>query len=197
MGYSGDKAAATAATLNAPSGLAFDSAGNLYIADTGNNVIRKITGGNITTVAGQAGQGGGYGGDGGAATSANLNGPTAVAVDSAGNLYIADTGNNLIRRVDTTTSIITSVRRRTGSTDKRLFASQRPVVRRVGRAVHWRFRPQFRIAKFVAPTLSLFAGNQTAGFSGDGGPALRAQLNKPVGVDHGCRGQHLYRRHEQ
>ena len=81
LGYSGDGAAATAATLNAPSGLAFDSAGNLYIADTGNSVIRKITGATITTrrrpMRGRA-----YGGDGGAATSANLNGPTAVALDA-------------------------------------------------------------------------------------------------------------------
>src|SRR5450759_3898071 len=81
VGFSGDNAAATSATLNSPSGLGFDSAGNLYIADTGNNVIRKITGTTITTIAGSPGQGGGYGGDLGPATSANLNGPTAIAFD--------------------------------------------------------------------------------------------------------------------
>ena len=75
--------------MNAPSGLAFDSKGNLYIADTGNNVIRKITGPTITTVAGDNGQSAGYGGDLGVATSAILNGPTAVVLDAAGNLYIA------------------------------------------------------------------------------------------------------------
>ena len=64
-------------------------------------MIRKITGTTITTVAGDNGAGPGYGGDGGAATSANFNGPTAVVLDAAGNLYIADTGNSLVRKVDT------------------------------------------------------------------------------------------------
>ena len=84
LGYSGDKGAATSATFSSPSGLAFDSSDNLYIADTSNNVIRKITGTTITTVAGDNGPGPGYGGDGGAATSANLSGPTAVASGCAG-----------------------------------------------------------------------------------------------------------------
>src|ERR1035441_4626777 len=108
-GYTGDKAAATAATLSSPGGLAFDSSGNLYIADTGNNVIRKISGGTITTVVGVQGQGPAYGGDLGPATSANLNTPTAIAFDSAGNYYIADNGNNLIRKVDTSGIITTYV----------------------------------------------------------------------------------------
>ena len=75
--------------MNGPIGVAVDSAGNLYIADTGNNRIRKVSNGVITTVAGNGTPG--FSGDNGPATSAQLNDPYGVAVDSAGNLYIADT----------------------------------------------------------------------------------------------------------
>ena len=91
-------ASATAATLNTPVGLAVDKSGNLYIADQGNNVVRKVSaGGTITTFAGKGTQG--YSGNGGPATSAQLNGPQGVAVDSSGNVYIADTLNSVIREV--------------------------------------------------------------------------------------------------
>jgi uncharacterized protein (TIGR03437 family) len=179
LGYSGDGAAATAATLNAPSGLAFDSKDNLYIADTGNNVIRKISGANITTVAGIQSQGGAYGGDNGAATSANLNGPTAVVVDAAGNLYIADTNNNLIRKVDTN-GIITSYIGAQATSGK--VANPNGLWFDASGALYIGDSGHQSVGKYVAPTYSLLAGNQTAGFSGDGGQAARAQLNKPVGV---------------
>jgi uncharacterized protein (TIGR03437 family) len=179
-GYSGDKAAATSATLNSPGGLAFDSAGNLYIADTGNNVIRKIAGTTITTVAGIQGQGGFYGGDLGPATSANLNGPTAIAFDAAGNYYIADNGSSLVRKVDIKTGIITSYLG-SGATDKRLDHPNGLWFDASG-ALYIADSNNQRVAKYVAPTLSNFAGNLTAGFKGDGGPAIGAQLNKPVGV---------------
>ena len=100
-GYSGDGGMATNATLNSPCSVAVDAAGNLYIADGGNNDIRKVdTGGIITTVAGNYGLGGSYSGDGGAATNAALACPNDVMADSAGNLYIADSGNSVIRKVD-------------------------------------------------------------------------------------------------
>jgi trimeric autotransporter adhesin len=93
-GFSGDNGPATSAQLNQPHGVALDSAGNLYIADTANARVRKVSDGVITTVAG----GGTSGlGDGGPATSASLNGPGGVAVDSAGNLYITD--GDRIRKV--------------------------------------------------------------------------------------------------
>ncbi len=95
QGFSGDNGPATSAQLYIPGGVAVDSAGNLYIADTYNNRIRKVSNGVITTVAGNGTVG--FGGDNGPATSAQLNTPVAVAVDSAGNLYIADTNNNRIR----------------------------------------------------------------------------------------------------
>ena len=99
-GYSGDGGAATNASLNYPSGVALDGAGNLFIADTGDQVIRKVgTNGMIMTVAGTNSLGAGYAGDGGAATLASLNLPWGVVVDGAGNFYIADAGNNVIREV--------------------------------------------------------------------------------------------------
>ena len=97
-GYGGDGGPATSAQLSTPSGLAVDTVGNLYIADTYNSRIRKVTpDGIITTVAGDGTYG--SGGDGGPPTSANLGYPRAVALDTAGNLYIADTGNHRIRKV--------------------------------------------------------------------------------------------------
>jgi sugar lactone lactonase YvrE len=92
-GFSGDGGLATSAKLNFPEGVAVDSAGNLYIAD--NNRIRKVSNGVITTVAGDGTEG--FSGDGGLATSAELNGPTGVAVDSGGSVYFADFNNNRIR----------------------------------------------------------------------------------------------------
>jgi sugar lactone lactonase YvrE len=106
-GSSGDGGAATNASLAAPSSIAFDRLGNLFIADTGNNRISKVdTKGVITSVAG--GSTNGFFGDGGLATNAILNSPQGVALDGFGNLFIADSGNNRIRKVDLN-SIITTV----------------------------------------------------------------------------------------
>jgi sugar lactone lactonase YvrE len=97
-GFGGDGGSATEARLASPGGLAVDSAGNLFIADTGNNRIREVTtSGIIRTVAGTGVAG--FAGDGGPGVSAVLSGPKAVAVDIAGNLYIADTNNMRIRKV--------------------------------------------------------------------------------------------------
>ncbi|MCL2395854.1 MAG: hypothetical protein FWC87_14370, partial [Acidimicrobiaceae bacterium] len=116
-GYKGDGHQAKGAELDSPIGVAVDSAGNVYIADAGNNVIRRVDAGNgdITTVAGdfaadQANDGiGGYSGDGGPATSAQLHSPEGVALDSAGDLFIADTANNAIREVTPAGTISTVV----------------------------------------------------------------------------------------
>src|SRR6202142_4072942 len=96
-GYTGDGSTATLAELNYPYGVALDSSGTLFIADTGNSAIRRVASGNITTVAGTTTSG--YTGDGGAATSATLQNPQGVAVDASGDLFIADTGNDVIREV--------------------------------------------------------------------------------------------------
>ena len=110
-GYSGDDSAATSAQLNAPTTIATDAAGDLFIADSGNNVVREVnhSTGVITTVAGNFALGSGYSGDGSAATSAQLNDPTGVAVDAAGDLFIADSGNNVVREVNHSTGVITTV----------------------------------------------------------------------------------------
>ncbi len=98
QGFSGDGGPATSAALNAPSGVAVDAAGNLFIADAGNNLIRKVTpDGTISTVAGNRTSS--SGGDGGPATSAGISSPPGVIVDNAGNLFIADFGNNKIRKL--------------------------------------------------------------------------------------------------
>ena len=96
-GYSGDGGPATSAQLDGPYGVAVDSSGSIYIADAGNHRIRKVASGDYTTVAGNGT--GGFSGDGIPAATAELNNPVAVAVDSSGSLFIADSYNQRIRKV--------------------------------------------------------------------------------------------------
>jgi len=97
-GFSGDGGLATAASLSSPRGVAADSNGDVYIADTGNNRIRQITpDGIIRTIAGQGGPG--FSGDGGPSVSAGLNAPAGLVLDGSGDLYLADSGNNRVRRL--------------------------------------------------------------------------------------------------
>lgn len=107
LGFSGDGGLASAANLNFPTGLALDAHGNLYVSDANNNRVRKIDGlGVITTVAGNGDAA--FKGDGGQATVASLSAPAGLVLDGAGNLYIADQGNDRVRRVDTK-GVITTV----------------------------------------------------------------------------------------
>ena len=124
-GFSGDGGAAMAAQLFFPADVAADGAGNLYIADGGNNRIRKVdSAGRISTVAGDGGIG--YGGDGGAATAARLYFPRGVALDGAGNLYIADTENDRIRRLTPPAMPTPSI-----SAGGVVLATQTPLVSRI------------------------------------------------------------------
>ena len=134
QGFSGDSGSAIAAQLDSPQGLAIDANQNLYIADTHNHRIRKLnlTTGIITTVAGSSTPG--FDGDNGPATTAHLNLPTAITLDSANNLYLADTQNHRVRKV-ASTGIITTI-----------------------------------------------AGNGPQGFSGDNGPATVASIDSPNGL---------------
>jgi len=129
-GYGGDGGQATAAKLNQAAAVALDAAGNLYISDYANNVIRKVnTEGIISTIAGTGVPG--YSGNGGQATDARLYHTAGVAVDNSGNVYIADSWNNVVRVVN------------------------------------------------ASGIISAFAGNDTAGYSGDGGQATAAELDDP------------------
>ena len=191
-GFGGNGAPATRSDLNGPNQIALDGSGNLYIADSGNNVIRRVDkiSGTISTVAGN-GQNG-FAGDGGPATSAQINNPVGVAIDAAGNLYIADSGNARIRRVDAATNVITTAagNGQIGSGGDGGPATSAQLGRPQGVAIDAAGNLYFaddeyavirRVDK-IAGTISTVAGNHSNGFSGDGGPATSAQINDPVGV---------------
>ncbi|HXN22335.1 MAG TPA: hypothetical protein VOA41_06285 [Candidatus Dormibacteraeota bacterium] len=189
--FSGDGVPATAASLNYPTGVVVDTARNLYIADFRNHRIRRVDAatGIITTVAGNGAQS--FSGDGGPATSASLNGPQGVAVDGSGNLYIADTDNYRIRRVDMATRIITTVAGggidgdRCGdggpATDAKLYL---PTVVGLDTSGNLSIADTDanRICRVEATTgiITAVAGNGTPGFSGDGGPATNASLSLAI-----------------
>jgi sugar lactone lactonase YvrE len=109
QGFTGDDGSATTAELDSPAGLAMDTAGNLYIADSHNHRVRRVAAasGIITTIAGNGVAG--FSGDGAAATTARLDLPTALCIDVAGNLYVADTDNHRVRRIAAGTGLITTV----------------------------------------------------------------------------------------
>ena len=177
--YAGDGASATSAQLNNPNAVAVDSSGNLYIADTQNHIIRKVSGGTITLFAGTPTIQG-YAGDNGLAVGAALASPSGVAVDAAGNVYISDTGNNLIRRVDKTTGNITAVVGSKG-TAVTLKNPTGIAVDSAG-AIYIADTGDHRVVKWANNKLTTIAGTGTNGFSGDGGPATKATLQNPYGV---------------
>ncbi|HXP83898.1 MAG TPA: hypothetical protein VN841_04225 [Bryobacteraceae bacterium] len=175
-GYTGDGTTAATAQLNGPGGVAVDAAGNVYIADTGNTVIRMVSGGNISTVAGNYTLGPGYSGDGTAPTNAQLAFPTGVAVDSSGNLYIADQGNNVIRVVSS--GMILTV----GGGNFKLNHPASVAVDAAGN-LFIADTDNSRIVEYsVKGVWSVVAGNGNPGFSGDQGPATKAELSLPRSV---------------
>ena len=198
QGSSGDGGAATSAELNNPFGLAVDSEGNIFIADKRGFAIRKVTKStsNIDTVAGILGQAGSTG-DGNAATSAKLNEPNGVAVDSSGNIYIADTNNHVIRKVTKSTGIITTVAGtigQPGSTGDDGPATSAKIDTPFGVAVDAVgniFIPDFNnhaVRKVTESNgiISTVAGTiGVPGLTGDGGAATSATLTNPqrVAVD--------------
>ena len=188
-GFSGDNGPATSAQLNYPNGVAVDSVGNLYIADTANNRVRKVSNGLITTIAG----GGSSLGDNGPAAMAQLNSPNGVAVDASGNLYIADTLNYRIRKV-ANGNITTVAGTGTQGFVNAFFgiavpATSASLTYPTGVAVdsmgnlYIADPKEYLILKVSSNgILTNVAGHQVYGTSGDNGPAIYATLGFPFGV---------------
>jgi sugar lactone lactonase YvrE len=193
-GYSGDGGQATAAEIHLylPNGICSDTSGNIYFVDSYNSCVRKVTvaTGIITTIAGNGSYG--YSGNGGPATAAEFEYPCGVALDTAENVYIADEYNHVIRKVTVATGIITAI---AGNSIQGYFGDG-------GQATAAEFDYpdglgldasgniyiadyfNHRIRKVTVATgiITTFAGNGTANYSGDGGPATAAEINYPTGV---------------
>lgn len=195
QGYAGDNGFALDASFFAPQDVAVASNGDVYLADTQNHVIRKITAttGIVTTVAGLGPDGAGYSGDGGAATDAALNYPTGVTMDTNGNIFIAEFANSVVRRVDVHTGIISTVcgkaniRSYTGdggpadmatlwSPNKLSFdAEGNLLIADSGNSV-------IRKIDMATGIITTVAGSGKVGYAGDTGDAIAATLNSPVCV---------------
>ncbi len=189
LGTSGDNGPATAATLNLPFGVAYDKAGNLYVADLEASEVRKVApNGTITAFAGTGTAG--FSGDGGPATSAALARPNGLAVDGAGNVYIADYDNNRIRKVTPAGTISTfagtgvagSLGDGLAATLAQLHAPSGLVFDGAGRLLIADYLNNKVRRVGTDGTISTVAGTGAAGFTGDGGAATAAQLNLPVSV---------------
>ena len=191
-GYAGDGGGATSAKLRNPEGVFVDASGDLYVADTDNHVIRKVSAatGVISTVAGNGSPG--SAGDGGAATAARLSFPQAVWVHTNGDLYIADTGNHKIRKVSAATGIMTTVAGDGspgssgdgGPATTARLNSPRGILVAPNGDLYIGDRSNNKIRKVSGATgnISTYAGTGTAGYSGDGGAATAARLRSPEGV---------------
>ncbi len=199
-GRGGDGGAAVRGQIGEPSGLAVDDAGNVYVAQAAQHVIRRIdTAGIISTFAGDGTAG--YTGDGGRATEARLNFPRGLVVGSDGGLYVADASNNAIRRIDLASGVIDTVvspSRSLRETTHPQHTTQGYVLRPHGLAFgpdralyvsgcgggacgglggHW-----IRRIDLDAGTIGTYAGTGTSGFSGDGGDRMSAQFAEPYGI---------------
>jgi uncharacterized protein (TIGR03437 family) len=183
--FSGDNGPATSAQLSNPQGVAVDSAGNVYIADSGNYRVRKASNGVITTVAGNGTRNPptpGFSGSNGLAASAQLNWPSAVAVDSAGNLYIADSPSGILGV--SSSGLIYMVSNGVIATVAGGAALNSPTGIAVDSAGNLYIADTLnnRILEVSNGVIATVAGNGTQGFGGDQGPATSAQLARPRGV---------------
>jgi len=189
-GYSGDGGQATLADLNNPVNMAKDVQGNLYIADFGNNVIRKVnTAGIINTIVGNGIAG--YSGDGGPATSAQIHDPFCVAIDMIGNIYIADTYNAVVRKVNTLGMISTIAGTGlsygySGDGGQATLAKFNQIEGLTTDAMGNIYVSDYgnnRVRKVnTNGIINTIVGTGVAGYSGDGGTASFAELNVPVEI---------------
>jgi hypothetical protein len=188
-GFSGDGGSATLAQFSGPQTVAMDASGNHYVADYWNNRIRKITAaGIISTFAGTGVAG--NSGDGGLATAAQLNFPTAVALDASGNVYVSDAFSNKIRKINNagiiTTIAGTGVSGFSGDGGPATGAQISPmgVSVDISGNIYFGDGGSYRVRKInTSGIISTIAGTGTFGYSGDGGPATNAQLYAPGRVD--------------
>ncbi len=171
------------AKFNLPSDVALDTNGNLYVADTGNHKIRKITpAGTVSTLAGT----GSPGSQDGTGTSASFNSPSGLALDPAGNIYIADTGNNLIRKVSPL-GIVTTIAGSgvpgfaDGPHDTAKFNQPADVAVDLTGAIYVADNGNCRVRKIVGENVSTVAGTGAVG--SDDGTALEATFNYPTGIE--------------
>ena len=193
-GFSGDGSPAISAQLDLPTALALDAAANLYFADTGNHRIRKIAAGLISTVAGNGVQA--LAGDNGPATAASIDSPSGLALDSAGNLYLADTHNGRIRVVSAATGLIATVAGTAtpsgglpiftgdgGPATAATLALPRGLILDAAGNLYLADSANHRIRRIsAAGTIATVAGQGTETFAGDNAPAVAASLDSPRSV---------------
>jgi hypothetical protein len=187
-GYNGDGGSATSAELYNPYGVATDKNNNVYITDYAEHVVRKVSGGIITTIAGIGGLAG-YSGDGGPATSALLYGPTAVAVDPTGNVFIADTNNCRVREINVATGTINTV---AGTGNCSFTGDGLAIANGIGYPQGLAVDANDNLfvgdynnrVRWVSPNgiMTTIAGTGAAGYSGDGGLATSAVMYEPTGI---------------
>ena len=191
--YQHDGIPATQAPIFLPSGLAVDAAGDLFLCDTSNNRVRRVDAatGLISTVAGNGSPG--AAGDGSQATLAELNNPSGLAIDGAGDLYIGDTGNNVVRRVDAVSGIITAFAGVMGSTGysgdggaaaSALLSAPRGLALMPGGdlVITDSANNAVRLVNILTKQIQTVAGTGIAGYNADGIAATAAELNDPYGV---------------
>jgi sugar lactone lactonase YvrE len=194
----GNGGPATSASICVPTGVAVDSSGNLYISDTGHNQVRVVnSAGIINALAGNGGWG--SRGDGGPATSAKLAAPTGVTVDSVHDVFIADTGNSKVRVVNAAGIIGTFAGTGSygyggdnGPASSAMLAAPTGVGIDPSGNIYISDTGNNRIRQVnTSNIISTYAGTGTAGYSGDGGPATKAQINSPTGAV-AADGTHVY-----
>ncbi len=191
-GFSGDGGPAAAARLNQPHEIRFDRDGNLHFTDMKNHSIRRVdrVTGRISTIAGNGSPG--YSGDGGAASGATLRQPHSLQFDAAGDLYIGDTGNHVLRKIDRASGVITTVAGtgKPGPTPDSAPLAGVPLngpraIDFDSRGAMWlatREGNQLFRVDLMGKRIERVAGTGQKGPSGDGGPALGARLTGPKGV---------------
>ena len=187
----GDGGPAINASLNTPYGISLDFFGNIYIADLNHNRVRKVTAstGIITTIAGNGQTG--WWGDGGLAINAQMNSPEGVCADTFGNVYIAEFGNNKVRKIDSagiiTTVVGTGVQGFSGdggpAIDAQLYGPNGICLDASGNLyITDEFNQRIRKVDALTGIITTIAGNGSADYSGDGGLAINAKLHYPIGI---------------